>query len=146
MSLPKAYVRKLKESGRRTSPLLLLLSVLNFLNAGYPAFVSISFLTSPQPLENRWGVFVGLATVGMVGLGVCLLVRGQQAWLAASVCVLLLALHAAAVVSLGLSDTQGMGGGMLVFFGLVGTGLFSIVPVATLFLTLLFWQRATENS
>jgi hypothetical protein len=114
------------------SPSLIVLATLNILNAIYPAVVAVELLQSPLPLENRWGIFVALATSGMVGLAVCLLMRPKQAWVAALAAVLLVALHAVMLLPLAYSDTQSMGGGMALFFGAIGTGIFGLVPVGTL--------------
>jgi hypothetical protein len=121
----------------KSNRLFIILAVYNFLNAALPAVMAIELLPSSQPLERAWSVFVGLATIGMLGLAVCLLARPRKARIAAIVAVLLLALHAIAVIPIGFSDKQSMGGGVLIVFGWIGTGVFAIVPVATLVTILL---------
>jgi hypothetical protein len=123
------------------SPSFIVLAALNILNAICPTIVAIELLQSPLPLENRWGIFVGLASAGMFGLAVCLLIRPKRALVVAWVAVLLVVLHAAMLLPLAYSDTQSMGGGMLVFFGVIGTGVFALVPVGTL-----FWLLARHHS
>lgn len=120
----------------KSSPMFKVLAILNFLNAACPAFISLELLISRQRLENRWAIFVGLAAAGMLGLAVCLLVSPKWARAAAGIAVLLLIVHAAMLLPLAASDKHGMGGGVLVLLGAIGTCLFGMVPVATLLVTL----------
>jgi hypothetical protein len=69
----------------------------------------------------------------MIGLGVCLLVRPKQAWLAAVAAVLLLVLHAIMLQHLG--GGGDMGDAMIVILGRVGTALFGFIPFITLLIT-----------
>jgi hypothetical protein len=85
-------------------------------------------------MESRWGFFICLAAAGMTGLAVCLLKFPRRARLAAWIAVLLLVLHAAMLPLIGSMDRQSMGGGMLIYFGLLGTAVFGVVPVLTLLL------------
>jgi hypothetical protein len=128
----------------RWSPLFVLLAIVNFLNAGYPLYMACALATSPNRLELYWAIFVGLAAAGMVLLGICLLLWPKRAWLAANGALALLLLHAAMTVPIGGLDTQSMGGGMLIYFGLLGTAVFGIVPLMTLILT--FWSAHAHES
>jgi hypothetical protein len=116
----------------KARPAHIALGVLNLLNAALPVWSVVALAGSPQRLENEWAVVIALAAGGMIGLGVCLLAYPTQARRAAVVAVLLIVLHAVMVLPIGSSDTQSMGGGLLIIFGLVGSAVFGIVPVVTL--------------
>jgi hypothetical protein len=106
------------------SRLHIILAVLNFLNAGLATFLSLALLNSNPQFERQWGLLIGLPAAGLIGLGVCLLVRPKQAWLAAVAAVLLLEIHAIMLQHLGVRD---MGDAMAVSFGSAGTALFGIM-------------------
>jgi hypothetical protein len=108
------------------------LGALNLTNAALSGILALQFIGSSQPLEREWGIFIALATIGMVAAGVRLFIRPKLSLLAASGVVLLLILRAVMVVQIGSKDTQSMGGGMLIIFGLVLTAALAIVPLITL--------------
>ena len=114
----------------------IVLAMLNFLNAALPAVSSVLFLTSPQRIEVEWGFFIALASAGGIGLGICLLVYPRQARAAAVIAVLLIILNVVMVFPIGASDHESMGGGLLILFGVIGSAVFAIIPVITLFTTL----------
>jgi hypothetical protein len=114
----------------------IVLAVLNFLNAGIPAMTAFETLVSPQPIEVRWGAIIALATAGMIGLGICLLAYPSQARIAALVAVLLAVLQGVMVFFLGFTGHEGLGAGMVIFYGVIGSAVFGIIPVITLLETL----------
>jgi hypothetical protein len=120
------------EKAEQRSPLLVILAILNLLNAVYPAIVSVDLVGSPEGLERAWGIFIMLATAGMLGFSVCLLVRPRYSRIAAVVALLLLGLEAAMAVVIGGQDAQSLAGGLLAFLGVIGAALFAIVPVLSL--------------
>jgi hypothetical protein len=83
-----------------------------------------------EPRGHVWGLLVGLAAAGMIGLTVCLIVRPQQASWAALVVVLLLLLHPVILSHLGVDGLND------VSISWVFTALFGIIPLITLFVLL----------
>jgi hypothetical protein len=115
----------------------IVLAVLNFLNAAFPGVSSVFLLTSPRRIEVEWGIFMALAAAGMIGLGICLLVYPSQARTAAVVAVLLVTLNGVIVFPIGASDHDDtMDGRLLIFFGVIESAVIAIIPVITLFATL----------
>jgi hypothetical protein len=107
------------------------LGILNLLNAVYPAIISVDLVRS-SGLERAWGIFIMLATAGMLAFSVCLLVRPKYSRIAAVVVLLLLALEAAMAVVIGGQDARSLAGGLLIFFGVIGAAVFAIVPALSL--------------
>jgi hypothetical protein len=116
------------EKAERGFPVL---AILNLLNAVYPAIVSVGLVRSPG-LERAWGIFIMLATAGMLGFSACLLVRPNYSRIAAVVVLLLLALEAAMAVVIAGKDIQSLAGGLLAFFGVIGAAVFAVVPALSL--------------
>jgi hypothetical protein len=119
------------EKAEKASLLLAVLATLNLINAVYPAIFSVDLLGAPG-LEGEWGIFVGLATAGMLGFSVCLLVRPKYSRIAAVIVLLLLVLEAAMAVVISRRGTPSLASGLLAVLGVLGAALFAIVPALSL--------------